>query len=120
MSLNLPTDYNNFLKDLKNKIRSAQAKASLAVNLQMIHLYHDIGLQILARQSHEKWGSKIIDHLAADLKDTFPDLKGFSSRNLKYMRQFAEKCPNLAIGQLPSVEDLEIQLDETLGNKNND
>ncbi len=102
MSLNLPTNYNEFLKDLKIQIRSAQSKASLAVNQQMIQLYHNIGLQILSRQSHEKWGSKIIDHLAADLKDAFPDLKGFSKGNLKYMRFFAEKCPHLKIGQQPA------------------
>jgi len=56
--------------------------------------YWDIGRQILARQDKEGWGAKIIDRLAADLKKSFPDMKGFSSRNLKYMRKFAENYPD--------------------------
>ena len=60
----------------------------------MVLLYWDIGTQILVRQENEGWGAKIIDRLAADLKKTFPDMKGFSSRNLKYMRKFAENYPD--------------------------
>ncbi len=104
MSINLPATYSNFLIGLKLRIRSAQSKAALAVNQQMIHLYHEIGIEILNRQNQEKWGSKIIDRLALDLKEAFPNLKGFSSRNLKYMRQFAEKCPDLTIGQQPAAQ----------------
>ena len=62
-------------------------------------LYWQIGRDILARQERESWGAKIIDRLAADLKAAFPELKGFSQRNLKYMRAFAEALPEEVIVQ---------------------
>ena len=83
-------DYNSFLSDLKNRIRKAQIRASLAVNQEMITLYWEIGQDILNRQQQEGYGTKVVDQLAKDLKKEFPGLTGFSARNLKYMRAFAE------------------------------
>ena len=95
-----PADnYDVFLKDLKTRIRRAQVKAALAVNQELIILYWQIGREILARQQQEGWGAKVIDRLAKDLKREFPDMKGFSPRNLKYMRAFAEAYPDQAIVQ---------------------
>lgn len=90
-----PEDDNYFalLSGLKKRIRSAQIKATLAVNKELILLYWQIGREILARQQVEGWGGKVIDRLAKDLKREFPDMQGFSSRNLKYMRAFAEAWP---------------------------
>jgi predicted nuclease of restriction endonuclease-like (RecB) superfamily len=85
-----PDSYAQFLADLKSRIRAAQLRAALAVNHEMVLLYWQIGRDILDRQQRENWGAKVIDRLAADLKRTFPDMKGFSPRNLKYMRRFAE------------------------------
>ncbi|MBD0361454.1 MAG: DUF1016 domain-containing protein [Coleofasciculus sp. C3-bin4] len=82
------------LKDLKGRIRAAQVKAALAVNKELILLYWQIGCEILARQKEQGWGSKVIDRLAKDLKREFPDITGFSPRNLKYMRAFAEAYPD--------------------------
>lgn len=82
--------YFSFLNALKQRILTAQVKASLAVNQQLILLYWGIGREILSRQQEEGWGSKVIERLAKDLKREFPDMKGFSPRNLKYMRAFAE------------------------------
>jgi predicted nuclease of restriction endonuclease-like (RecB) superfamily len=65
-------------------------RASVAVNRELVLLYWQIGRDILARQQKESWGAKVVDRLAADLKREFPDMKGFSVRNLKYMRRFAE------------------------------
>jgi predicted nuclease of restriction endonuclease-like (RecB) superfamily len=65
----------------------------------MVLLYWDIGRMILDRQEREGWGAKIIDRLAADLREAFPDMKGFSPRNLKYMRAFAAEWTDLAIVQ---------------------
>lgn len=62
-------------------------------------LYWDIGQTILQRQAHEGWGAKVIDRLSADLREAFPDMSGLSSRNLKYMRAFAEGWPDRAIVQ---------------------
>lgn len=67
-------------------------------------LYHHIGTEILDRQSRQGWGAKVIDRLASDLREAFPEMKGFSSRNLKYMKSFAEKCPTGLIGQQPAAQ----------------
>lgn len=86
----VPADYDQLLRELKNRIRSSQIKAALAVNRELVLLYWQIGREILQRQGQEGWGTKVIDRLAKDLKQEFPEMKGFSSRNLKYMRAFAE------------------------------
>lgn len=86
-----PEEENYFalLDDLKTRIRTAQVKAALAVNQELVSLYWQIGHEILSRQQEQGWGSKVIDRLSADLKREFPDMKGFSRSNLKYMRAFA-------------------------------
>lgn len=86
--------YQTFLNGLKNRIRTAQIKAAIAVNRELILLYWQIGRDILTRQQQEGWGAKVIERLAKDLKKEFPDMKGFSSRNLKYMRSFGEAYPD--------------------------
>ena len=88
-----PEGYEPFLKDLKDRIRTAQVRAALAVNRELVLLYWSIGRDILARQQQYGWGAKIIDRLAADLRKAFPEMTGFSPRNLKYMRAFAEAWP---------------------------
>ena len=85
-----PDSYGHFLAELKSRIRAAQLRASLSVNRELVLLYWQIGRDILDRQEREKWGAKVIDRLATDLKRSFPDMKGLSPRNLKYMRAFAE------------------------------
>ncbi len=94
--LNSP-NYANFLKDLKLRIRTSQLKAALSVNRELILLYLQIGKDILERQDEEGWGSKVIDRLSRDLKLEFPEIKGFSSRNLKYMQAFAREFPESEI-----------------------
>ena len=86
--------YTTFLRSLKDRIRQAQVRAALAVNNELILLYWQIGREILSRQQQERWGAKVIDRLAQDLKREFPDMSGFSSRNLKYMRALAEAYPD--------------------------
>ncbi|MBD2060297.1 DUF1016 domain-containing protein [Oculatella sp. FACHB-28] len=98
-SLFLDSHYADFLDGLKQRIRSAQVKAALAVNRELVLLYWQIGQEILSRQQRNGWGAKIIDQLAKDLKREFPDVNGFSSRNLKYMRAFAEAYPDELIVQ---------------------
>lgn len=93
------SNYRALLNGLKKRIRSAQVRAAMAVNQELIRLYWQIGREILARQKAEGWGSKVIDRLAMDLKREFPGITGFSPRNLKYMRAFAEAYPNEEIMQ---------------------
>jgi predicted nuclease of restriction endonuclease-like (RecB) superfamily len=90
MSELLPLDYQAYLAQLKERIRSAQAKAALAVNRELILLYWQIGRDILQQQAQQGWGAKVINQLASDLKQEFPEIKGFSRTNLLYMRAFAE------------------------------
>lgn len=101
-----PEGYGDWLKELKNRIHSAQQRASLAVNRELVLLYWQIGQDILTRQAQQGWGAKVIERLARDLRSAFPDMKGFSPRNLKYMRAFAEAWPDVqfvqqAAAQLP-------------------
>jgi len=84
------TGYRALLESIKNRVRSAQLHASLAVNRELILLYWSIGRDILSRQKAQGWGAKIIDRLARDLGTAFPGVEGFGVRNLKYMRAFAE------------------------------
>ena len=96
MSSLLPTNYQHIVANLKDKIRLARQKASLAVNKELLMIYWEIGTTILQQQQKEKWGSKVIERLAADLRTEFPDFKGLSVRNLNYMRSFAEAFPGLS------------------------
>lgn len=95
----LPAGYAAFLDDLKTRIRTAQVKAALAVNAELVLLYWRIGRDVLARQEHEGWGAQVIDRLSANLRASFPEMQGFSPRNLKYMRAFAAAWPDEAIVQ---------------------
>ncbi|EXI67544.1 MAG: hypothetical protein AW08_01805 [Candidatus Accumulibacter adjunctus] len=95
----LPPDYPAWLTELKARIHTAQQRATLAVNRELVLLYWQIGRDILARQGREGWGAKVIERLAQDLRSAFPDMKGFSPRNLKYMRSFAEAWPDEAFVQ---------------------
>ena len=102
----LPADYGAWLAELKALIHTAQQRASLAVNREMVLLYWQIGRDILARQDREGWGAKVIERLAQDLRNAFPNMKGFSRANLMYMRAFADAWPageivQQAVGQLP-------------------
>jgi predicted nuclease of restriction endonuclease-like (RecB) superfamily len=100
------------LGKIKSRIRSAQAKAALSANAEMIAMYWDIGRMIHIRQVEEGWGAGVIPRLAADLKNELPEVKGFSERNLKYMIRFAREygtdledgfLPSLAIVQQPAA-----------------
>jgi len=101
-----PEGYGDWLAELKKRIHTAQQKATLAVNRELVLLYWQIGRDILARQAEQGWGSKVIERLAHDLRNAFPEMKGFSPRNLKYMRAFAEAWPDAefvqaVLAQLP-------------------
>lgn len=95
----LPPDYAQLLGEIKQRIGAERMRVVLAASSAMVQLYWDIGRSILERQEHAGWGAKIIDRLAADVRAAFPDMAGFSPRNLKYMRAFAEAWPDRAIVQ---------------------
>lgn len=91
--------YADLLAELKQRIRSTQVRAAVAVNRELVLLYWEIGREILRRQEAEGWGTKVIERLAADLRAEFPEMTGLSARNLKYMRKFAESWPDVQIVQ---------------------
>jgi predicted nuclease of restriction endonuclease-like (RecB) superfamily len=99
MSRLISNDYRQFFENLKNKVETSSYRASLSVNRELIFLYHYIGTQILKSQDIHGWGSKVIDQLSKDFKSAFPEMKGFSTRNLKYMRKFAQEYPDTSFVQ---------------------
>lgn len=101
-TLALPDGYADWLSRLKQEIASSQQRAALAVNAELVGLYGRIGQEILSRQESQGWGAKVIDRLALDLKEAFPEMRGWSASNLKYMRFFAQHCPHGLIGQQPA------------------
>lgn len=78
--------YHQWLQQLKERIRSAQIKAALRVNAELLSLYWDLGKEILNKEKNAGWGTGFLPALSNDLKVEFPDLKGFSLTNLKYIR----------------------------------
>lgn len=112
-NLSIPEDYHDFLRELKGRILQAQVRAILSVNRELVLLYWQIGRDILNRQQQQGWGTKVIDNLATDLRTAFPEMKGFSPRNLKYMRSFAEAYPDeqfvqQVVAQIPWGHNLRI------------
>ena len=91
--------YLKFIEEVKSEIQKKRISVVLNANSSMICLYWDIGRGILKKQEEEGWGAKIIDRIAKDLKDAFPEMSGFSPRNIKYMRKFAESWPDFEIVQ---------------------
>lgn len=94
-------EYSEWLISLKKQIHAAQQRAALAVNHELVRLYWNIGSDISYRCKTQGWGSKIIQQLADDLKREFPNMKGFSVTNLKYMRMLAESWSIEEISQAP-------------------
>lgn len=96
--------YANLINELKTKITQARIRAHLSVNRELIMLYWDIGNKILERQKAEGWGAKVIEHIAMDLQSEFPEMTGFSARNLKYMQRFAREFEELQIVQQSAAQ----------------
>jgi predicted nuclease of restriction endonuclease-like (RecB) superfamily len=96
--------YASVLAALKARIQQERLRVVITANSAVVMLYWDIGRSILERQSGEGWGAKVIDRLARDLAAAFPDMRGFSPRNLKYMRAFAAAWPDRAIVQAPLAQ----------------
>ena len=112
-NLSIPEDYYDFLRELKRRILQAQVRAVISVNRELVLLYWQIGRDILNRQQQRGWGAKVIDNIAGDLQKAFPEMKGFSPRNLKYMRSFAEAYPDeqfvqQVVAQIPWGHNLRI------------
>ena len=96
--------YLSFIDNIKNEIKKQRLSVVLSANASMICLYWNIGKAILNKQAEEGWGSKVIDRISKDINDAFPDMSGFSPRNIKYMRKFAEVWNNYEIMQRTAAQ----------------
>lgn len=96
---NMPENYQTFIEKIKDNIQQDRIKAHLSANSSMILMYWNIGNSILEQQKNEGWGTKVIGRMSKDLKTAFPDMTGFSPRNLKYMRKFADAWQDIEIVQ---------------------
>ncbi|HLB55720.1 MAG TPA: PDDEXK nuclease domain-containing protein [Coxiellaceae bacterium] len=100
--IKLDSDYVELINHLKEKVKTAQLKAAMSVNREVIGLYWYIGHQLLEKQKNSSWGSGLIETISLDLQNAFPETHGFSVTNLKRMRIFAEKYPHFReIGAQP-------------------
>ncbi|MDO8777289.1 MAG: PDDEXK nuclease domain-containing protein, partial [Burkholderiaceae bacterium] len=97
-------DYRQWLGELKSRFRQVQLKAAVAVNTAMLQFYWELGADMVVKQTQFAWGSGFLKQLSSDLMREFPDVKGFSVRNLKYIRQWHEFWRSTAIGQQPVAQ----------------
>jgi predicted nuclease of restriction endonuclease-like (RecB) superfamily len=95
----LDQNYGTLVADLKKRVAESRYRTTLSVNKELVLLYHHIGQQILKSQKVHGWGAKVIEQLSKDLRSAFPEMKGFSPQNLKYMRKFGEEYQEEEIGQ---------------------
>ena len=95
------SEYISIVENIKREIKAAQYRAAIHANMDMLLLYHDIGCVI---NEHKLWGNRFIDNLATDIRIDFPESKGYSVRNLKYMAKFAETYPNREFVQTVSAQ----------------
>ena len=94
-------EYLNIVESIKQEIRTAQYRATVSVNRELLVLYHSIGEVI---NEHKTWGNKFVESLAADIKISCPDATGYSVRNLKYMAKFAATYPGNEFVQQPVAQ----------------
>lgn len=93
----MPTGYLDMLAEIKQRIQNERLRVVISANAAMVVMYWDIGRMILKRQAAEGWGAKVIDRLSLDLRTTYPEMEGLSSRNLLSMRAFAATYSDPAI-----------------------
>jgi len=104
--IGVPADYPSLLSGIKQRIASAQVRATLSVNSELVRLYWDIGRELIQRQAHAGWGAAVIPTLARDIRNDLPEIKGFSERNIGYMIRFAREYCDPAFLQRPVARSL--------------
>lgn len=105
-SLHLDKDYKDFLGNIKTRLKSAQLRAALAANSELIKFYWELGNDLIEKQKTQKWGAGFLEQFSHDMRQAFPEMQGFSVTNLKRMRLFAQAYPDFeiraqAVPQLP-------------------
>lgn len=100
-SLKLDKDYKHFLSDIKNRLKTSQIRAALAANSELIRFYWQLGADLIEKQKAFKWGDQFLEQLSHDMRQGFPEMQGFSKRNLEYMRRFALLYPEIDFAKQP-------------------
>lgn len=100
----LPDGYEAWRNAIETRIESAKLQAILKVNSELLSLYWSIGNDILEKQQKLGWGAQVISQLSQDLSRRFPDDRGYSERNLRNMKRFAQEYPQFPIWQVPLAE----------------
>ena len=101
--MTLSPAYRDWLRDLKQQIKSGQLKAALSVNSQLIMLYWDMGRQIVEKQETAQWGTGFIEQLSKDLREEFPEMAGFSAYNLRFTRIFYKFYSSISEQPVPKL-----------------
>jgi predicted nuclease of restriction endonuclease-like (RecB) superfamily len=115
-----PAGYEEFIADLKQRVRTTQFRAMRAANTEVMRLYWSVGRDILDRQKNEGWGAKVVDQISADMRREFVGQRGWSTRSLKYMRKLADGWPvetefvQQAAAQLPGKQIAERDREQAL------
>ena len=105
-SLHLDQNYKHFLTNIKDRLKTAQIRAALAANSELIKFYWELGTDLIEKQKNHQWGSHFLEQFSHDMRQEFPEMQGFSKRNLEHMRRFALLYPKIefakqAVSQLP-------------------
>src|SRR5579864_6235856 len=93
------TQYQDLLNEIKSRLKKSQLRAAISVNHELIQFYWEVGKLIIERQEKSKWGDRLFEMLADDLRRSFPNTEGFSKTNLKNMRLFAKHYPESEFSQ---------------------
>lgn len=102
--MRLDKDYKNFLTSIKERLKTAQIRAALAANSELIKFYWELGTDLIEKQKAFKWGDNFLAQFSQDIKNEFPEMQGFSKRNLEYMRRFALLYPKIEFAQQPVAQ----------------
>ena len=97
-SLHLDQNYKQFLSGIKERLQTAQIRAALAANSELIRFYWELGNDLIEKQKNHQWGSGFLEQFSHDMRQAFPKMQGFSVTNLKRMRIFAHVYPDFVIG----------------------
>ena len=96
-ALRLNQDYKHFLTDIKTRLQTAQIRAALAANSELIQFYWGLGTELIEKQKNHQWGTGFLEQFSHDMREAFPEMQGFSVSNLQRMKKFATLHPSLSI-----------------------
>ncbi len=112
--LQINNEYRKWLEDIKFKISTSRIRIAFSVNSEVIRFYYMLGKEISEEIKNSGWGAKLVEQLSKDLKVEYPDIKGFSLRNLRYMRDFYEfYSDNLILQQSVAKLENKAQIKDT-------